>query len=214
VATVPQLLGWTRTQIDGRVDGLLALLRLDPAEFRDKFPHQLSGGQQQRVGVARALAADPEILLMDEPFGALDPITREALGQELAQIHARTGKTIVFVTHDIDMALQIADIVAIMHEGRIEQAGAPRTILEHPANDFVREFVGADTIGLKLLAIETVAERLQRSLDAPGQPVPPTTPLSTALSQMVMRGTDRLPVQGPDGAVAGSVTLADLVRRR
>ena len=142
IATVPRLLGWPKPRIDSRVAELMALLRLDAADYGEKYPHELSGGQQQRVGVARALAADPELLLMDEPFGALDPITRDALAKELALIHRRTRKTIVFVTHDLDMALAMADQVAILHQGRLRQFAPPRDILEHPADDFVRDFVG------------------------------------------------------------------------
>ncbi|HUZ75641.1 MAG TPA: ABC transporter ATP-binding protein [Stellaceae bacterium] len=213
IATVPRLLGWPRERIAARTDALLALLRLDPDSYRDRYAHQLSGGQQQRVGVARALAADPEILLMDEPFGALDPITRDALGAELALIHRETRKTIVFVTHDMDMALKIADIVAIMHEGRIVQQGAPLDILERPADDFVREFVGRAAIGLKLLALRHVGESMRPGLAAAGEPVDEAAPLSEALSQMVMRRTDRIPVRDAEGAVTGSVVLADLVRR-
>lgn len=211
VATVPRLLGWPQPKIAARVDALLTLLRLDPAEHRDKFPHQLSGGQQQRVGVARALAADPEILLMDEPFGALDPITREALARELALIQQQTRKTIVFVTHDIDMALRLADIVAIMHQGRIVQAGAPLEIIEHPAGDFVRDFIGRVDLGLKLLSVRRIAERIRPGLIVAGEPLADTAPLAEALSQMVVRRTDRLPVRDPTGTVTGSVVLADLV---
>src|SRR6185437_8503198 len=135
------LLGWPAPKIASRVDELLDLLRLGRAEGA-KFPHQLSGGQQQRVGVARALAADPAILLMDEPFGALDPITRAALQGELAAIHKRLGKTILFVTHDIDEALRLADRVAIIDDGKLIQVGTPDDILSNPASDFVRDFVG------------------------------------------------------------------------
>ena len=141
ITTVPRLLGWPAPKIASRVDELLDLLRLDPGEGA-KFPHQLSGGQQQRVGVARALAADPAILLMDEPFGALDPITRAALQGELAAIHKRLGKTILFVTHDIDEAMRLADRVAIIDGGTLIQVGAPEEIIANPASDFVREFVG------------------------------------------------------------------------
>jgi osmoprotectant transport system ATP-binding protein len=141
IATVPRLLGWPEDNRRRRVKELLDLLRLDPAEAA-KYPHQLSGGQQQRVGVARALAANPNILLMDEPFGALDPITRSALQAELAAIHRRLGKTILFVTHDIDEALRLADRIAIIDGGRLIQFGAPEEILSNPASDFVREFVG------------------------------------------------------------------------
>jgi len=136
IATVPRLLKWREDRVGARVIELLELFRLDPAGYRRKYPHQLSGGEQQRVGVARALAADPELLLMDEPFAAVDPITRDALQAELARIHRATGKTIVFVTHDIEEALRLATSIAIMDKGRIAQLGAPLELLEHPANDF------------------------------------------------------------------------------
>jgi osmoprotectant transport system ATP-binding protein len=143
ISTVPWLLRWPRRRVRDRVTELLELLRLDPAEYRSKYPHQLSGGQQQRVGVARALAADPEILLMDEPFGALDPVTRDVLQSELARIHKETGKTIIFVTHDVDEALRLANSIAVMNEGRLVQFGKPLDILEQPTSDFVRaEFRG------------------------------------------------------------------------
>jgi osmoprotectant transport system ATP-binding protein len=212
IATVPRLLAWPQRRIDARIDELLDLMRLDRRDYRDKYPRQLSGGQQQRVGIARALAADPELLLMDEPFGALDPITREALAAELALIHQRTGKTIVFVTHDIDMALHLADIVAIMHDGKLVQAAAPLEILEHPANDFVREFIGRQGLGLKLLSLRHVAELVRPGVPADGAPITPETTLTEALSQMVERRTDRLPVRAAGGADAGAVVLSDLVR--
>src|SRR6266478_393320 len=153
IATVPRLLKWRQTQIRERVTELLELLRLEPETYRGKYPQQLSGGEQQRVGVARALAADPELLLMDEPFAAVDPITRNALQAQLARIHRSTGKTIVFVTHDIEEALRLATVIAIMDSGRIGQLGTPIQILEHPENDFVRDFVGRQGLGLKLLSV-------------------------------------------------------------
>jgi osmoprotectant transport system ATP-binding protein len=142
IATVPRLLNWPRHSIRDRVTELLELLRLDPESYRRKYPHQLSGGEQQRIGVARALAADPELLLMDEPFGAVDPITRDALQSEIARIHAATKKTIVFVTHDIEEALRLATVIAILERGRLAQWGAPIDIVERPASQFVRDFVG------------------------------------------------------------------------
>ncbi len=141
IATVPRLLGWPEDKTRARVAELLDLLRLDPAEGA-KYPSRLSGGQQQRVGVARALAADPDILLMDEPFGALDPITRGALQTELGSLHRRLGKTILFVTHDIDEALRLADRIAILDGGKLAQFGTPDEILSNPTSDFVRVFVG------------------------------------------------------------------------
>jgi osmoprotectant transport system ATP-binding protein len=148
IATVPRLLNWPPTRIRDRVTELLELLRLDPEGYRGKYPHQLSGGEQQRIGVARALAADPELLLMDEPFGAVDPITRDALQNEIARVHATTKKTIVFVTHDIEEALRLATVIAILERGRLAQWGAPIDIVEHPASAFVRDFVGGEGSGL------------------------------------------------------------------
>ena len=213
IATVPRLLKWPESRVQARIDALLELVQLDTASRR-KYPHQLSGGQQQRVGVARALAADPEILLMDEPFGALDPITRQALRQELARIHKATGKTILFVTHDIDEALMLADRIAILRDGRLEQAGSPLDILTQPANRFVRDFIGGAELGLKLLAQHRVGDVLRRELKPDGEPVAAEMTLTEALSQMVLRGTDQLPVKSADGRLAGGIALADLVASR
>ena len=213
IATVPALLGWPRAKIRDRVTELMHLLRLDPERFRHAYPHRLSGGQQQRVGVARALAADPEVLLMDEPFGALDPITRAALQAELARIQRGTGKTVVFVTHDMDEALKLASLVVVMEQGRLVQAASPRELLAAPASGFVRAFVGSEEHGLKLLAVETVAARLRAGEAAPGDPLPRTATLRRALSEMISRHTDRLAVADDDGRVIGAVHLADLARR-
>lgn len=142
IATVPQLQRWPRARIADRIDELMALLGLE-ATLRDRYPHQLSGGQQQRVGVARALAADPEVLLMDEPFGALDPVTREALQQEMLRIHRLLGRTIVLVTHDIDEALRLADHLVLMDGGEVVQQGAPLEMLLRPKNSFVQTFLAA-----------------------------------------------------------------------
>ena len=212
IATVPRLLKWPEPRVATRVDELLELFRLDPAGYRRKYPSQLSGGEQQRVGVARALAADPELLLMDEPFAAVDPITRDALQGELARIHRATQKTIVFVTHDIEEALRLATSIAIMHRGRIVQYAAPLDLLEHPANDFVAEFVGHQGLGLKLLSVRRVADRLRPGEAAAGEPLPHDLSLRDALSAMAARHTDRLPVADAAGRPVGIVTLADLVR--
>ncbi len=144
IATVPQLLKWDKAEINERVENLLNLVGLDTAEYRDKYPSELSGGEAQRVGVARALAADPEVLLMDEPFGALDPITRSELQNSLVKIQNELKKTIVFVTHDIDEAILLADKIVLMKEGHIVQSGRPEELLEQPVNNFVRDFVGSD----------------------------------------------------------------------
>ncbi|HKT17729.1 MAG TPA: ABC transporter ATP-binding protein [Stellaceae bacterium] len=210
IATVPRLLHWPEARIAARVRALLELMRLEPA-MGGLYPHQLSGGQQQRVGVARALAADPEVLLMDEPFGALDPITREELRIEIARIHKATGKTILFVTHDIDAALQMADAIAILRGGALVQLGTPAELLEHPADDFVRDFVGGTTLGLKLLAQRRVAEHVRKEAAPPGAPISRDATLTEALSQMVLRGTDILPVRDASGRIAGSVALADMI---
>ncbi len=210
IATVPRLLGWPEDRVSKRVDELLALVRLDPATGA-KYPHQLSGGQQQRVGVARALAADPSVLLMDEPFGALDPITRDALRVELRAIHQATGKTILMVTHDIDEAVQLADKIAILADGKLVQFGTPAEILGHPANDFVRDFIGGTGIGLKLLSLQRVGDHLRPGLTATGASIAASAPLTEALSEMILRHTDRLPVCDDKGGIAGAVALADLV---
>ena len=213
VATVPELLGWPAARIAARVDELLTLLGLDPAGYRSRYPHQLSGGQQQRVGVARALAADPEVLLMDEPFGALDPVTRLALQQELARIHQASGKTIVLVTHDIEEALRLATRIVLLDHGRVVQAGTPAQLLEQPANAFVSDFIGRSDLGLKLLALQTVAERLRAGEVVEGEPVAASLSLREALSLFVLRRADRLPVVDAQGRPLGAIHFADLLRR-
>src|SRR5205823_13947759 len=142
--TVPRLLGWPMPRLRERADELLTLVGLEPGTYRDRYPSQLSGGERQRVGVARALAADPPILLMDEPFGAVDPIVRERLQNELLRLQEELAKTIVFVTHDIDEAIKMGDLVAVMQQGgHLAQFGSPAEILANPATDFVARFVGA-----------------------------------------------------------------------
>jgi osmoprotectant transport system ATP-binding protein len=158
IATVPRLLGWPRDRIRTRVDELIELIGLDPDEMRDRYPAQLSGGQRQRVGVARALAADPPLMLMDEPFGAIDPINRERLQNELLRLQKRIRKTIVFVTHDIDEAIKMGDRIAVLKKGGVlAQYAPPATLLMQPADDFVEDFVGADR-ALKRLALERVRD--------------------------------------------------------
>jgi osmoprotectant transport system ATP-binding protein len=214
IATVPELLGWPKAKIRDRATELLSLLKLDPKRFRGKYPHQLSGGEQQRVGVARALAARPDILLMDEPFGALDPISRATLQAEIARIHAESGTTIVFVTHDMEEALKLASRIAIVHHGRLVQIGTPLELLTAPSTDFVRDFIGSEDYGIKLLSVEPVANRLRSGGTAPGEPVAVTATLRQALSQMIAQGTDRLAVVDPEGRPLGTLNLADLLRPR
>jgi osmoprotectant transport system ATP-binding protein len=157
VATVPRLLGWDKARIRARVRELLALIELDPDDYAGRYPAQLSGGQQQRVGLARALAADPPVMLMDEPFSAVDPITRERLQNDFLRLHRAVPKTVVFVSHDIDEAVKMADRVAVMREGRLVQYAPPAELLASPADDFVADFVGADR-ALKSLSLTRVEE--------------------------------------------------------
>ncbi len=158
VALVPQMLGWTKARTYRRVDELLDIVGLDPAQFRDRYPRQLSGGQRQRVGVARALAADPPVMLMDEPFGAIDPITRDRLQNEFLRLQKQLRKTIMFVTHDIDEALKMGTLICILQVGGVlQQLDTPKNILSKPANGFVADFVGSDR-GLKKLTLVTVGE--------------------------------------------------------
>jgi osmoprotectant transport system ATP-binding protein len=158
VATVPQLLGWQAARIRQRVDELLVRVDMDPARYRDRYPRELSGGQKQRVGVARALAADPPVMLMDEPFGAIDPINRERLQNEFLRLQAEIRKTILFVTHDIDEAIKMGDRIAIMREGgHLAQFATPAELLMDPADEFVEDFVGADR-ALKRLALMRVSD--------------------------------------------------------
>jgi len=173
VATVPRLLGWPKARQGARAEELLTLVGLDPATYRDRFPAQLSGGERQRVGVARALAADPPILLMDEPFGAVDPIARERLQNELLRLQEELAKTILFVTHDIDEAIKMGDLVGVMQVGgHLAQFAPPAEILANPASDFVSRFVGADR-GLKQLSLSKVRDLPLReaTVAQPGDPV-------------------------------------------
>src|SRR5947209_5731077 len=158
IATVPRLLGWPRKKIQARTEELLELVGLDPARVRNRYPSQLSGGERQRVGVARAMAVEPPVMLMDEPFGAVDPIVRERLQNEFLRIHRTLGTTVLFVTHDIDEAIKMGTRVAVMQQGgHLAQYAPPTELLLHPANDFVARFVGTDR-GLKRLTLLTVAE--------------------------------------------------------
>ncbi|XTZ13815.1 ABC transporter ATP-binding protein [Micromonospora echinospora] len=164
VGTVPRLLGWSKERSRRRVDELLELVGLDPAQFGRRYPHELSGGQRQRVGVARALAADPVVLLMDEPFSAVDPIVRTRLQEEFLRLQAEVRKTIVLVTHDLDEAVRLGDRIAVLSEGgRLEQYDTPAAVLGAPASDFVRDFVGADR-GIRRLAVTPVTRDALRPL--------------------------------------------------
>lgn len=213
IATVPALLGWPKARIRARVEELMALLSLDPHLAR-RLPHQLSGGQQQRVGVARALAADPEVLLMDEPFGALDPVTRSALQLEMLRIHRLSGRTIVLVTHDIDEALTLADNIVLMDQGEIVQQGKPAALLTQPKNDFVRNFFGRSELGVRLLSLGLVGNAARRGEWLEGEPLAAAQSLREALSQFIAQRTDKLPVVDERQQPLGVLYFSDLLTLR
>jgi osmoprotectant transport system ATP-binding protein len=204
IAVVPGLLGWDRRRIEARVDELLALVGLDPGEFRDRRPRQLSGGQQQRIGVARALAADPPILLMDEPFGALDPITRANLQRELAMIQKRLRKTIVIVTHDMDEAVKLADEIAVMKDGRIAQLGSPMELLARPENAFIADLLGEDRL-IKLLQTLAVSRLMKPGASSAGETVAASATMHDALLIFLATGAEVLSVRDEKGAIVGAI---------
>lgn len=223
VATVPELKGWDRDRIDERIDELLDLMDLPADQYRDQYPGALSGGQRQRVGVARALAADPDVLLMDEPFGALDPITRSSLQDEFLEIQEQINTTILFVTHSVDEALKMGDRIAIFDVGELVRYDTPANILEDPGSEFVDDFLGDDR-ALMQLQVTTVRSIMREEVppkfdglettDATGDtealvPVEPTDTAQTALSRIIQAGTDSVPVV-KDGSVVGTVTETDI----
>jgi osmoprotectant transport system ATP-binding protein len=214
VGTVPKLLGWDKRRVRERADELLDLVGLDPAAFRDRYPHELSGGQQQRVGVARALGADPPVLLMDEPFGALDPVTRSRLQDELLAIQSNVRKTIVFVTHDLDEAVKLGDRIALFEEhGTLAQVGSAVDLLARPASAYVEAFVGADR-GLKLLAVTPLPrDALRPPADADlGAPrIDVGASMKDALALMAVCNADRVLVHDDDRVLG--VLTADAITR-
>ncbi len=223
IATVPRLLGWDEARIARRVDELLALVGMDPEEYRHRYPRQLSGGQAQRVGVARALAADPPVMLMDEPFGAIDPITRERLQDEFQKIQRQIRKTILFVTHDIDEAIKMGDYLCILRDGQVVQFGTPDEILARPATDFVAAFVGGGRTlkRLDLVRVETVMHRtgdgqgpVPRGVQAMsgGARVRSDATLAEALSAMLEESVTDLAVIDEHGNEVGLLNLDDVRR--
>jgi osmoprotectant transport system ATP-binding protein len=211
IATVPRLLKWPKKRIDQRVEELLETVQLDPAVFAKRYPRQLSGGQQQRAGVARALAADPPVMLMDEPFGATDPITRERLQAEFLRLQADIGKTIIFVTHDFDEAVRLGDRIAVLSErSRIEQFDTPDAILAAPANDYVASFIGSGAAIKRLALLPVSAARLAPAdgLDRPA--VTTSSTLRDALDLLVVTGTDALGVVDEQGRTVGLLRHADI----
>jgi osmoprotectant transport system ATP-binding protein len=213
VATVPQLLGWPGSRIADRVEEMLSLVGLEPAQFLDRYPRHLSGGQRQRVGVARALAADPPVMLMDEPFGAVDPIVRAGLQAELLGILRRLAKTVIFVTHDIDEAIRMGDLIAIMKDGRLVQSAPPEELLSSPKDAFVADFVGADR-ALKRLTLTTAGEAATPTPAGPGAPVvSPATSLRDVLSLLLACGADAAAVVDVGGTPSGAISLATIRER-
>ena len=212
IATVPNLLGWHAGRVQARVTELMNLLGMAPDTYAHRYPHQLSGGQQQRVGVARALAADPDVLLLDEPFGALDPVTRAALQLALKRIHQATGKTIVLVTHDIDEALLLATRIVLLNQGHIAQTGSPLELLQQPASDFVADFLGRADVGLRLLSLRPVTPWVQPILgEAPTSQIAATATVREAISHMAALGVSALRVADASGTVLGQVRATDLL---
>ncbi len=212
IAVVPRLVGWEKDRIDRRIDELLDLIELPPAEYRDRYPAQLSGGQQQRVGLARALAADPQVMLMDEPFGAIDAITRTSLQDEMLRLQQKVHKTILFVTHDVEEALRLADKIVVMREGRVAQYDTPVGILTRPVDGFVHELVGADDMvrQLSLLRVDVAMADLPNDYHRNGEPtIGRHEDLRRALSLLLSSGAPRLTVldDGVDGAAVGQISL-------
>jgi osmoprotectant transport system ATP-binding protein len=203
VMTVPRLLGWDKQRARSRATELLELVGLEPDQFARRYPAQLSGGQRQRVGVARALAADPPVLLMDEPFGAIDPITRDRLQQEFLRLQSELHKTVVFVTHDIEEAVRMGDRIAVLRQGGVlEQYDTPAEVLGRPATPFVASFVGADR-GLKRLSVTPIAladlEHPPEGTLADGTPsVPVTSNLKDALAEMLQHDAPQVAVRDGD----------------
>ena len=212
VRVVPSILGKSKGETSARVDELLQLVGLAPGEYRSRYPRQLSGGQQQRVGLARALAADPDVLLMDEPFGALDAITRARLQDELRRLQQAMHKTILFVTHDVEEAFKLGEQIVVLSEGRLMQEGSPVELLAKPANDFVRRLVGADNIlrQFEYLPVTQALEPVAGGVS--GEHVSAETTLLQALLHMLEAGSNALLVER-DSAVVGEVTLASISRQ-
>lgn len=222
IATVPRLLKWSEDKVRARVFELLELFHLDYASFAGQYPHQLSGGQQQRVGVARALAARPDVLLMDEPFAALDPITREHLQDEMLRIQKQLGITLVMVTHDMEEAVRMGDMIAVMDEGKILQMATPETLLRDPEEGYVRSLVGGVDRSLHILSLSRVSDVLETRQMSDGAETPdgtrqghlkPTDSLRDALCHLIWKNRQSAPVFGEHGQFVGQVRLQDILAR-
>ena len=213
IATVPRLLKWDAARIRARVEELLRAFALEPAEYSWKFPHQLSGGQQQRVGVARALAAEPAVLLMDEPFGALDPIIRAKAQDDLLDIHRRFGTTVVVVTHDMNEAFRLGDHVAVMSAGRVLQYDRPAVLITRPVDSLVSRMTGLSDRALRLLSLIPAGEAAVPGDAAAATEVAASASLRDVLSELMWRGADSARVVGADGTVRGHLTVAAILER-
>lgn len=208
IAVVPKLLGWSRMQYQPRIDELLTLIELPPLDYRNRYPSQLSGGQQQRVGLARALAGDPKVMLMDEPFGAIDAITRETLQNEILRLQQQLKKTILFVSHDVEEALRLADKIMILQQGQIVQFDTPFYILTRPANSFVSNLIGSNDLvrQLSLIRVETAMKAVQDHRLQSEYTIAINDNLRQALSVLLRTGADQLTVLD-QGKVVGLLTL-------
>ncbi|MBW9112205.1 ABC transporter ATP-binding protein [Rhizobium cauense] len=211
IATVPQLLGWDTARINNRVEELLGLFNLDPATFAEKYPHQLSGGQQQRVGVARALAAEPELLLMDEPFGALDPVIRGKAQDDLLAIQKQFGTTVILVTHDMDEAFHLGNQIAVMSAGKMLQCSTPEKILTEPADPFVQQLTGTSDRALKLMSLSPLKESMEPAKSGLAYALPQSLSLRDALAEMIWQGVGEAAVQDADKAAVGSISMTRLL---
>jgi osmoprotectant transport system ATP-binding protein len=214
IGSVPRLLGWSKTRMRERASELLELVGLDPVGDLKRYPGEFSGGQQQRIGVARAMAADPQIMLMDEPFGAIDPIARDRLQNDFLRLHRQVRKTVIFVTHDIDEALKMGDKIAIMRDGRLVQLATADELLASPADEFVARFVGEDR-GLKRLRVRSVRDlELDPPVSGDGAVTSLTTDTSlhTALASMLAEGLTQINVDDEDGKPIGSVRFDAIAR--
>jgi len=213
VGVVPRLLKWDKARVERRIDELLNLVGLDPDTYRSRYPSELSGGQQQRIGVIRALAADPDIILMDEPFSALDPISREQLQDELIRLQQELRKTIVFVTHDMDEALKIADTIVLMKDGQIVQADRPERILRYPANDFVQSFIGKKRLqaaGTGIIVPEPVPTVDDVMVEQPATAFP-SRGLAEAVKLMERRRVDTLLIVDKNNKLQGTVSIYNVL---
>jgi len=217
ICVVPKLLGWDKARSRARAADMLDIVALEPAQFLKRYPRELSGGQQQRVGVARALAADPPVMLMDEPFGAIDPINRDAIQDEFLRIQRQVKKTVLLVSHDIDEAIKMADCVALFRSGRIEQFGSPDELLAQPATEFVADFMGHDRV-LKRLLLMRAADIVRadgKKTDAAASPlrVRADDNLRNVLSLLLAHGADSAWCVDADDRVLGEVRQADILTR-